>query len=572
MPIKTLEIRSTTRIRVFWSSATGTPSAPGSYTLLSLDGRGAPPTAVAVLVVAADSTQRELVLSWELVGGASYSLSGGGSTTRFVTPEPRPAIAAGLTCNSFDREFFKVDLFFDGTDYVEQIDGDLAELAGEPNGRAAFQRGMLCEGLPWAPDWGGKLREFVGAPDPVLIQMSGNIMAQARRDDRIGRVTLAADATRLPSGEVTIFSDVAWASGATPEGPPPRAPGGPLRLPRGSRRPGVQGALGARTRPRPEDLPFGGPGCRPRPTRAEPPRGNAERRPARHRYRLHDPRRDGRPHDLALDPDPGVAGRPRPDHRPGLFCLHGAARGDLDSAAHRAGDLGTVRRPLGGVGAVQEARAPGPARGELDRHQAGVPGRAGLREGRGLSRPGRRYGAGSARRVRVRNREGLQRRRGFPGRSVPFRLHGRGHRHQQRRGRRCRRRTPGCFASGVPTRPGARLHGGGQRPGPTDDSPASGARGERGALAADGQPEGYRDRGRHRHHRLLPEPGKPVRLEIRGYRGGCPKGTQRRTPHCRLRNRRTRPSHALYPARRGVGSLRVEGRRQNHRRSVTHDR
>jgi len=218
MPIKTLEIRSTTRIRVFWSSATGIPSAPGSYTLLSLDGRGAPPTAVAVLVVAADSTQRELVLSWELVGGASYSLSDGVSTTRFVTPEPRPAIAAGLTGNSFDREFFKVDLFFDGTDFVEQIDGDLAELAGEPNGRAAFQRGMLCEGLPWAPDWGGKLREFVGAPDPVLIQMSGNIMAQARRDDRIGRVTLAADATRLPSGEVTIFSDVEWASGASSSG------------------------------------------------------------------------------------------------------------------------------------------------------------------------------------------------------------------------------------------------------------------------------------------------------------------------------------------------------------------
>src|SRR3989304_3124963 len=93
MPIKTLEIRSTTRIRVFWSSATGIPSAPGSYTLLSLDGRGAPPTAVAVLVVAADSTQRELVLSWELVGGASYSLSDGGSTTRFVTPEARPAIS-----------------------------------------------------------------------------------------------------------------------------------------------------------------------------------------------------------------------------------------------------------------------------------------------------------------------------------------------------------------------------------------------------------------------------------------------------------------------------------------------
>src|SRR3972149_2540486 len=141
MSIKTLEIRSTTRIRVFWSSATGIPSAPGSYTLLSLDGRGAPPTAVAVLVVAADSTQRELLLSWGLVGGASYPLSDGVSTTRFVTPEPRPAIAAGLTGNSFDREFFKVDLFFDGTDFVEQIDGDLAEVAGGPNGRAAFHRG-----------------------------------------------------------------------------------------------------------------------------------------------------------------------------------------------------------------------------------------------------------------------------------------------------------------------------------------------------------------------------------------------------------------------------------------------
>jgi hypothetical protein len=218
MPIKTLDLRSTTRIRVFWSSADGIPAAPGSYTILSLDGRGAPPTAVAVLVVAADSTQRELVLSWELVGGASYSLSDGVSTTRFVTPESRPAIAVGLTGNSFDREFFGVDLFFAGNDFVERIDGDLAELAGEPNGRAAFQRGQLCEGLPWAPDWGGRLREFVGAPDPVLTQMSGNITAQARRDDRIGRVSLAADATRLPSGEVTILADVAWSSGATSSG------------------------------------------------------------------------------------------------------------------------------------------------------------------------------------------------------------------------------------------------------------------------------------------------------------------------------------------------------------------
>jgi len=216
--IKTLEIRSTTRIRVFWDSAGGIPSAPGSYTILSLDGRGAPPTIVAVLVVAADSTQRELVLSWELVGGASYSLTDGVSTTSFMTPEPRPAVAAGLTGSAFDREFFGADLFFDGTDFVEQIDGDLGECAGEPNGRAAFRRGLLCEGLPWAPGWGGKLREFVGAPDPVLIQMSGNITAQARRDDRIGRVILAADATRLPDGEVTIFGDVEWSSGATSSG------------------------------------------------------------------------------------------------------------------------------------------------------------------------------------------------------------------------------------------------------------------------------------------------------------------------------------------------------------------
>jgi hypothetical protein len=173
---------------------------------------------VAVLLVAADTTQRELVLSWELVEGARYSLTDGVSTTSFMTPEHRPALARGLTGDAYDRQFFGADLCFDGTDFVEQVDGDLAECAGEQNGRAAFRRGMLCEGLQWAPDWGAKLREFVGAPSPVLIQVSGAILAQARRDDRVGKVTLNADATQLPNGEVTILGDVQWSSGFTSAG------------------------------------------------------------------------------------------------------------------------------------------------------------------------------------------------------------------------------------------------------------------------------------------------------------------------------------------------------------------
>src|SRR3972149_6488097 len=48
----------------------------------------------------------------DLGGGARSSLSDGVSPPGFVTPEPRPSLAPRRTARRYDREVFKVDLFF----------------------------------------------------------------------------------------------------------------------------------------------------------------------------------------------------------------------------------------------------------------------------------------------------------------------------------------------------------------------------------------------------------------------------------------------------------------------------
>jgi hypothetical protein len=120
------------------------------YRVTNRDGRGASPDVSGVLVVGADLHQVELALASDLVGGALYEVAAldvpasDASTatgTIAVRPgEPTRAPSPVAAEDDADVLLYGVDLFHDGSDYVEAEDGDLATIGGEANLDAALLR------------------------------------------------------------------------------------------------------------------------------------------------------------------------------------------------------------------------------------------------------------------------------------------------------------------------------------------------------------------------------------------------------------------------------------------------
>jgi len=177
------------------------------YTIVAETGTA--PSVVAAFVVPSNTSIVELALDADLVEGLNYlayaeavpdsdgDVTPAGSVLpfRIGVQRPRP-VAASLNEDALDATF-GVDLVWDGSDIVEDAQGDLATVGGRENARAAIARRLTSDGLPWDDSYGGKPREYVDGSPFTAHQLRGTLAAQAVEDDRVKR----AAATVLPADE-----------------------------------------------------------------------------------------------------------------------------------------------------------------------------------------------------------------------------------------------------------------------------------------------------------------------------------------------------------------------------------
>lgn len=194
-------VRHERRLRLVFSNALavgafGSP-APAYYVLTNQDGKGIDPAIVAAIVVAGSSANVELALGADLVPGALYRLTAIGvpaldaSTSTAASDElfrvgvPTTSPNEEAKVGDADLLLYGRDLVHTGDDYVETAEGDLAQIGGVANVKAAIRRRLLGRPLPWAPNYSPRARRYVDAPTPSIGGLRGDLEAQAMRDDRV---------------------------------------------------------------------------------------------------------------------------------------------------------------------------------------------------------------------------------------------------------------------------------------------------------------------------------------------------------------------------------------------------
>jgi hypothetical protein len=225
-----VEIRSPSRLRLAFSMTldAGAFTSTAYYSVASVDGAGLVPAVNAAFVVPSAPHVVELSLDGDLTDGVPYTVSaigvpatgGGGvtpagSTLRFMLGSIRQSLRQGDTAASdVWTEIYGEDLLWNGQDYVEAPNGDLATIKGPENVRAAVIRDIGSDGLPWAPEYGGHLRRFVDGPFTSVAEVRGTCVKRALTDDRVRQ----AAATIVPpdmtdTGRSSIELEVALLGG-----------------------------------------------------------------------------------------------------------------------------------------------------------------------------------------------------------------------------------------------------------------------------------------------------------------------------------------------------------------------
>ena len=196
---------------------------PTLYTIKNQDGLGTDPAVSAAMIVSGSPAVVELALSTPLVNGALYRLYAervpgrDGSVTDIGAFEPLRLGTVTTVQNvepgasDLQRLLYGVDLLWNGKDYQENSVGDLDRVSGPANVSKALNRRVQSEGLPYDPEYGAHVREYVDSPVGVAGTMTGSIQAQILRDPRVKSVTTTfetVDATtyihahpKLVSGE-----------------------------------------------------------------------------------------------------------------------------------------------------------------------------------------------------------------------------------------------------------------------------------------------------------------------------------------------------------------------------------
>lgn len=173
------------------------------YVVSNTDAKGPDPAIREALAVPNSPHVVELVLSLNLVGGALYQVTCTAvpdtepatftGSMSFETSTPAPAPSVTITLEDIDRLLYGSDIFWNGEDFVEAPNGDLARISGVPNVEASTLRRIDADGLPWEPNYGGKARAAIDAPTPSLRSLRGQIQRDLLRDDRYEAVTVSVD-------------------------------------------------------------------------------------------------------------------------------------------------------------------------------------------------------------------------------------------------------------------------------------------------------------------------------------------------------------------------------------------
>lgn len=192
-----LAFRGTRRIRLLFSGAlaSGAFTSTALYAVSSLDGVGESPSVEAVFAVTGSPGAVELAVTLDLAPGGLYqitctnvpcadtSLYTGSLQARTAQPTTGSANVEPST-QDVDLLFYGRDLIYDGNDIVEDPTGDLDTIAGRENWRGAMGRRMAGTPLPWDPTYSPDAEQYVDAPEPLQIPFAGQLLAQARQDDR----------------------------------------------------------------------------------------------------------------------------------------------------------------------------------------------------------------------------------------------------------------------------------------------------------------------------------------------------------------------------------------------------
>lgn len=202
------------RLRVTFNQPLAVGSFVASKYTITNDGTATSPTVSSAIVVASDSSTVELALSNELVRGVIYTLTVTGAVaqdastftgsnpfqygTKVVKNTLEPAL------RNRERIILQVDLVWNGIDYQEAPNGDLARVEGRENVTKNLWRSVETAGLPWDPGWGVNAREWVDSPSPAGSTLRGAMARQVGRDPRVKTVT----STVTQSGNATYISIV----------------------------------------------------------------------------------------------------------------------------------------------------------------------------------------------------------------------------------------------------------------------------------------------------------------------------------------------------------------------------
>lgn len=221
-----LIVRSIRRIRLAFSAPLDTGAfATFRYTVTSLDAAGVDEVVVATIHVPDSPQSIDLALQYDLVALGRYRL----------TYLAIPGLDASVAVGSFDFEapgeqqhasatvqqedvlalLYGEDLVFDGNDYVEGADGDLAVEVGPPVVKGWVMDLVESDGLLWDPDYAPQVRKYIDGTVGALPALRGELLRKILKDDRVRQ----ANAKILPQidgleGQATIDIDVTLVGGA----------------------------------------------------------------------------------------------------------------------------------------------------------------------------------------------------------------------------------------------------------------------------------------------------------------------------------------------------------------------
>jgi hypothetical protein len=187
------------RIRLVFDTALALAAfnTPSLYRVTNEDSLGASVGVVGLVMIAGQPQAIDLALGADLVDGALYAAHAAGVPAADASVSPPGTmlhVRLGATPAKPNVEvnpddvaelLYGVDCVWSGGDYVESAAGDLASITGPENARAAIERRLQADGLPWDDAYGARPRAYVDGAPGALGTLKGALVRQARADDRV---------------------------------------------------------------------------------------------------------------------------------------------------------------------------------------------------------------------------------------------------------------------------------------------------------------------------------------------------------------------------------------------------